>query len=77
MTGTLGKISSSSKFLEKSYFWSFIVFILTLVSMLFRSAKDADDKIKAAKRKGEALPSEKRFDSNCITPGLSWIFLPY
>jgi len=35
----------------------------------FRSAKEAEDKEKEALRKGEVLPEEKRFDSNCITPG--------
>ncbi|MGH0145668.1 UNVERIFIED_CONTAM: hypothetical protein FKN15_015303 [Acipenser sinensis] len=35
----------------------------------FRSAKEAEDKIKKALEKGETLPTEARFDSNCITPG--------
>lgn len=35
----------------------------------YRSAKEADDKIKKALEKGEVLPTEARFDSNCITPG--------
>ncbi|ELK34946.1 5'-3' exoribonuclease 1 [Myotis davidii] len=35
----------------------------------FRSAKEAEDKIKKAIEKGETLPTEARFDSNCITPG--------
>nr|XP_032816417.1 5'-3' exoribonuclease 1 isoform X2 [Petromyzon marinus] len=35
----------------------------------FRSAKEAEDKIKKAIEKGEVLPTEERFDSNCITPG--------
>ncbi|XP_075887666.1 5'-3' exoribonuclease 1 [Nelusetta ayraudi] len=35
----------------------------------FRSAKEAEDKIKKALDKGEVLPTEARFDSNCITPG--------
>lgn len=34
-----------------------------------RSAKEADEKIKKALEKGEVLPTEARFDSNCITPG--------
>ncbi|KAK2502400.1 hypothetical protein MC885_013541 [Smutsia gigantea] len=34
----------------------------------FRSAKEAEDKIKKAIEKGEILPTEARFDSNCITP---------
>ena len=35
----------------------------------FRSAKEAEENIKLALSKGEKLPTEKRFDSNCITPG--------
>jgi len=35
----------------------------------FRSAKDAEQAEKKAKEKGEQLPEEARFDSNCITPG--------
>lgn len=34
-----------------------------------RSAKEAEEKIKKALEKGESLPTEARFDSNCITPG--------
>uniref|UniRef100_A0A3Q1FP20 5'-3' exoribonuclease 1 n=1 Tax=Acanthochromis polyacanthus TaxID=80966 RepID=A0A3Q1FP20_9TELE len=32
------------------------------------SAKEAEEKIKKALDKGEVLPTEARFDSNCITP---------
>ncbi|XP_006895177.1 PREDICTED: 5'-3' exoribonuclease 1 [Elephantulus edwardii] len=39
----------------------------------FRSAKEAEDKIKKAIEKGETLPSEARFDSNCITPGTEFM----
>ncbi|VVD04059.1 unnamed protein product [Leptidea sinapis] len=35
----------------------------------FRSAREAEKLEEEAKAKGEVLPSEKRFDSNCITPG--------
>ncbi|KAL7033303.1 hypothetical protein ACKWTF_007534 [Chironomus riparius] len=35
----------------------------------FRSSKDAELAEKKAKEKGEQLPEEARFDSNCITPG--------
>ncbi|PFX11470.1 5'-3' exoribonuclease 1, partial [Stylophora pistillata] len=35
----------------------------------FRSAKEAEDKIRKALEKGQVLPEEERFDSNCITPG--------
>ncbi|XP_064642506.1 5'-3' exoribonuclease 1-like isoform X2 [Lineus longissimus] len=35
----------------------------------FRSAREAEELIKRAEQKGEVLPSEERFDSNCITPG--------
>ncbi|XP_063772070.1 5'-3' exoribonuclease 1 isoform X2 [Pseudophryne corroboree] len=39
----------------------------------FRSAKEAEDKIKKAVEKGEVLPTESRFDSNCITPGTEFM----
>ncbi|CAG4976578.1 unnamed protein product [Colias eurytheme] len=35
----------------------------------FRSAREAEQLEEDAKSKGEVLPTEKRFDSNCITPG--------
>jgi len=35
----------------------------------FRSAKEAEMNEKKAKDRGEKLPEEERFDSNCITPG--------
>ncbi|CAH1131010.1 unnamed protein product [Ceutorhynchus assimilis] len=35
----------------------------------FRSAKDAEKQEIEAQKKGETLPTEARFDSNCITPG--------
>ncbi|XP_029470943.1 5'-3' exoribonuclease 1 isoform X2 [Rhinatrema bivittatum] len=39
----------------------------------FRSAKEAEDKINKALEKGEVLPTEARFDSNCITPGTEFM----
>ncbi|KTG33591.1 hypothetical protein cypCar_00032047 [Cyprinus carpio] len=39
----------------------------------FRSAKEAEEKIKKALEKGEVLPTEARFDSNCITPGTDFM----
>ncbi|CAG0880861.1 unnamed protein product [Cyprideis torosa] len=35
----------------------------------FRSARDALNKEEEALKRGETLPEEARFDSNCITPG--------
>lgn len=35
-----------------------------------RSAKEAEDNIRKALEKGQVLPKEERFDSNCITPGM-------
>jgi 5'-3' exoribonuclease 1 len=35
----------------------------------FRSAKEAEIQEEKARQKGEVLPTEARFDSNCITPG--------
>ena len=40
-------------------------------SRRFRTAKEAADAIAKAKAKGEELPKEPPFDSNCITPGWS------
>lgn len=48
------------------------VFFCMFVS---RSAKEAEDKIKKALDKGEVLPTEARFDSNCITPGRTTFWL--
>ncbi|XP_065061196.1 5'-3' exoribonuclease 1-like [Rhopilema esculentum] len=39
----------------------------------FRTAKEAEDNIKRALQKGEQLPKEERFDSNCITPGTDFM----
>jgi len=38
-------------------------------SRRFRTAKEAREVREKAERKGEKLPKEKAFDSNCITPG--------
>ena len=38
-------------------------------SRRFRTAKEAREVREKAERKGEKLPDEKAFDSNCITPG--------
>jgi 5'-3' exoribonuclease 1 len=38
-------------------------------SRRFRTARDTREKLEEAHRKGEVLPEEKAFDSNCITPG--------
>ena len=35
------------------------------------SAKEAEDNIRKAIEKGQILPKEERFDSNCITPGIA------
>lgn len=39
----------------------------------FRSAKDAEVLEEKAKKKGEVLSKEVRFDSNCITPGTEFM----
>lgn len=39
----------------------------------FRSAKDAEVLEEKAKKKGEVLSNEARFDSNCITPGTEFM----
>ena len=38
-------------------------------SRRFRTAKEAKEVRERAESKGEVLPAEKAFDSNCITPG--------
>lgn len=40
-------------------------------SRRFRTAKEAKEVKEKAEAKGEKLPDEKAFDSNCITPGTS------
>ncbi|XP_037077233.1 5'-3' exoribonuclease 1-like, partial [Pollicipes pollicipes] len=39
----------------------------------FRSVREAQDREREALARGETLPSEKRFDSNCITPGTGFM----
>jgi len=39
-------------------------------SRRFRTAKEAKEVREKALAKGEKLPEEKAFDSNCITPGM-------
>lgn len=39
----------------------------------FRTAKDAELQEKKALERGEILPTEARFDSNCITPGTEFM----
>lgn len=39
-------------------------------SRRFRTAKEAREVREKAEKKGEKLPDEKAFDSNCITPGV-------
>ncbi|GAA6000306.1 hypothetical protein JCM10207_007950 [Rhodosporidiobolus poonsookiae] len=38
-------------------------------SRRFRTAKEAKETLEKAKRRGEEIPEEAGFDSNCITPG--------
>ena len=40
-------------------------------SRRFRTAKEAKEVREKAEKRGEKLPDEKAFDSNCITPGVS------
>ena len=42
-----------------------------------RSAKEAEDNIRKALEKGQVLPKEERFDSNCITPGMDILTVCY
>ena len=52
-----------------------LVFVVNVTQMLIdRSAREAEDREKQAVSKGETLPTEQRFDSNCITPGIDYDF---
>ena len=42
-------------------------------SRRFRSAKESEENEKKARQKGETLPTEKKFDSNVITPGTGFM----
>ena len=44
--------------------------LFSYVILCFRTAKEAEDNIRRALEKGQVLPKEDRFDSNCITPGI-------
>lgn len=44
-------------------------------SRRFRTAKEAKEIREKAEQKGEKLPDEKAFDSNCITPGTLYAFI--
>lgn len=39
----------------------------------FRSAKETEERDKEVLRKGGKLPEGQKFDSNCITPGTSFM----
>lgn len=42
-------------------------------SRRFRSNKESEENEKKARQKGEDLPTEKKFDSNTITPGTGFM----
>ena len=42
-------------------------------SRRFRSAKESEENDKKARQKGEILPTDKKFDSNTITPGTDFM----
>lgn len=44
-------------------------------SRRFRSAKEAKEAVDKAKARGEEIPEEEGFDSNCITPGESAVLM--
>ncbi|XP_047139268.1 5'-3' exoribonuclease 1 isoform X1 [Hydra vulgaris] len=43
-------------------------------SRRFRTAKEAEEAIRKAIQKGQTLPPDDRFDSNCITPGTEFMW---
>lgn len=45
------------------------IFQYFIYNLIFRSAREAEALERKARESGETLPTEKRFDSNCITPG--------
>ena len=45
---------------------------LTSLFVACRSAREAEVLENKARDQGEVLPTEKRFDSNCITPGIAY-----
>ena len=53
------------------------IIITLLFAISNRSAKEAEDNIRKALEKGQVLPKEERFDSNCITPGMHLCALIY
>lgn len=48
-------------------------FIHLILEFRFQSARTAIELIEKAKKNGEKLPEENRFDSNCITPGTAFM----
>lgn len=52
---------------------TFIKKTFILVTTRFRSAREALETEKKAQERGEALPKDERFDSNCITPGTEFM----
>lgn len=50
-------------------YWKDIDFYQKNLIVVYRSAREAEECEKRARESGEVLPTEKRFDSNCITPG--------
>lgn len=49
--------------------FAFFLYLHFFCYLFYRSAREAEQLIEKAKQAGEELPTEKRFDSNCITPG--------
>ncbi|WAR13812.1 XRN1-like protein, partial [Mya arenaria] len=47
----------------------YLEFLFRMIKPQKVSARDAQELEKLARQKGEVLPPEERFDSNCITPG--------
>ena len=45
-----------------------------LFPSFFRSAQEAQAVINKAVSRGQVMPSEARFDSNCITPGTEFMW---
>lgn len=48
--------------------------MIILPTFFYRSAQEAQTTIDKALSRGQVMPSEERFDSNCITPGTEFMW---
>ena len=53
--------------------WSVCSYLIILLS-IYRSAQEAQAVVDKAVSRGQVMPTEERFDSNCITPGTEFMW---